>query len=168
MKIAQPLVVNFVVFWREVEPQSFYSTILILSSSSCPFSKCPDSVFVKMSVLPQLIYKDNSIQVKTPTGFWVFFIGCIRGMWKFPGQGWNQSHSADPSHSSDNAGSSTLWTTRELNRLLCRNSQADSKIYVEIQGIWNCQNNFKKDKVGGRMILILRPDSFSIGIKVTI
>ena len=31
MKIAQPLVVNFVVFWREVELQSFYSAILILS-----------------------------------------------------------------------------------------------------------------------------------------
>ena len=31
MKIAQPLVVNFVVFRREVELQSLYSAILILS-----------------------------------------------------------------------------------------------------------------------------------------
>ena len=31
MEIAQPLVVNFVVFRREVELQSFYSAILILS-----------------------------------------------------------------------------------------------------------------------------------------
>jgi len=32
LKIAQPLVVNFVVFREEVELQSFYSTILIPSS----------------------------------------------------------------------------------------------------------------------------------------
>ena len=37
VKIAQPLVVNFVVFRREFELQSFYSTILILSPSSMFF-----------------------------------------------------------------------------------------------------------------------------------
>ena len=35
MEIAQALVMNFVVFRREVELQSFYSTILILSISDC-------------------------------------------------------------------------------------------------------------------------------------
>jgi len=35
-------------------------------------------------------------------------------MWKFLGQGSNAPHSLDPSHSSDNARSSTHWVTREL------------------------------------------------------
>ena len=39
MKSAQPLVVNFVVFRREVEFQSFYSAILILSPVSLIFSQ---------------------------------------------------------------------------------------------------------------------------------
>jgi len=36
------------------------------------------------------------------------------GMWKFPGQGMNPSHSSDPSHCHDNIESLTCCTTREL------------------------------------------------------
>ena len=35
-------------------------------------------------------------------------------MWKFPGQGLNLSHSSDPSHFSDNAGSLTHYVTVEV------------------------------------------------------
>ena len=38
-------------------------------------------------------------------------------MWKFPGQGSNPSHSSDPSHCRDNAGSLTRYTTWDLNAL---------------------------------------------------
>ena len=37
-------------------------------------------------------------------------------MWKFPGQGLNPHHCGDPSHFSDNTGSLTCCTTRELQR----------------------------------------------------
>lgn len=39
--------------------------------------------------------------------FFFFLIGCIQGMWKLLGQGSNLSHSSNPSHSGDNAGSLT-------------------------------------------------------------
>ena len=38
------------------------------------------------------------------------------GMWKFLGQELNSSHSSDPSHCSDSAGSLTHCTTREIPR----------------------------------------------------
>ena len=52
-------------------------------------------------------------------------------MKKFLGQGSNLCHSSDPSHSSDNAGSLTLWTNRELT---CRLNfkRAISKMYSGI------------------------------------
>ena len=42
------------------------------------------------------------------------------GMQKFPGQGWNLSHSGDPHHhlNSDNTGSLLCWGTRDLLLLL--------------------------------------------------
>ena len=47
--------------------------------------------------------------------FWVcFFFGCTHGTQKFTGQGLNLCHGGDLSHSSDNTGSLTHWTTREL------------------------------------------------------
>ena len=42
------------------------------------------------------------------------FFGCTLNMWKFPDQGLNLWHSSDPSHWSDNIGSLTCCTTREL------------------------------------------------------
>ena len=42
------------------------------------------------------------------------FSACSCGMWTFLDQGWNLRHSRDLSHSSDNAGSLTCCTTREL------------------------------------------------------
>ena len=48
VKIAQPLVVNFVVFRREVELQSFYSAILIPSMYPLFFIK----VYLTSSVVP--------------------------------------------------------------------------------------------------------------------
>ena len=42
-----------------------------------------------------------------------FFFGCARGMKKFPGQGWNLSHSSDLNHSRDDAGP---LTTRPLGK----------------------------------------------------
>ena len=42
------------------------------------------------------------------------FFGCAHGMRKFLGQGWNQPHSRDSNHSSDNTGSLTCCATREL------------------------------------------------------
>ena len=45
-----------------------------------------------------------------------FSFGCTHGMWKFPGQGSNQHHSSNLSHSSDNTGSLTHCVTRELQR----------------------------------------------------
>ena len=44
----------------------------------------------------------------------VFFFGHACDMQKFQGQGVNPCHSADPSHSSDNARSLFCWATREL------------------------------------------------------
>lgn len=41
------------------------------------------------------------------TGIFFFLIGCIQGKWKLLGQGSNLSHSSNPSHSGDNAGSLT-------------------------------------------------------------
>ena len=35
----------------------------------------------------------------------VVVVGCTQGMQKFPSQGWNLSHSSEPSHSTDNSGS---------------------------------------------------------------
>ena len=61
--------------------------------------------------------------IKTNTFFKIwnkcfFFLflggGHAYGMWKFPGQGSNLSHSCDPSHSSDNARLLRHWATREL------------------------------------------------------
>ena len=56
MEIAQPLVVNFVVFRREVELQSFYSAILILLCTHLlnnyfPFAES----FWQMSNVPRLL-----------------------------------------------------------------------------------------------------------------
>ena len=50
------------------------------------------------------------------SGFLPFFLffGCTHGTWKFLGQGSNLCHSSDLSCPSDNAGSSTCCTTREL------------------------------------------------------
>ena len=45
---------------------------------------------------------------------YLFVFGCACGRWKFPGQGLNPHHSSGQSHCSDNAGSSTHCTTREL------------------------------------------------------
>ena len=42
------------------------------------------------------------------------FFGHIHVMWIFLGQGLNLCHSSDPSHSSDNTGSLTYYTTRKL------------------------------------------------------
>ena len=47
--------------------------------------------------------------------FLFIYLFChIRGRWKFPGQGLNPRHRSDPSHCSDNPGSLTHCTTREL------------------------------------------------------
>ena len=40
------------------------------------------------------------------------FFGHVRGMWKFPDQGWNLLHSSGLTHSSDNTGSLTSRATR--------------------------------------------------------
>ena len=48
----------------------------------------------------------------------IYLLGCACGMGKISGQGSNQPHSNNPSHSSDNAGSLTHWATRELH--MCR------------------------------------------------
>ena len=45
---------------------------------------------------------------------YLFVFGCACGRWKFPGQGLNPHHSSGQSHCSDNSGSSTHCTTREL------------------------------------------------------
>ena len=46
--------------------------------------------------------------------FHLFFFGCAHGKWKFPGQGSNPWHTSNPSHCSDNTGSLTCCTKREL------------------------------------------------------
>ena len=46
--------------------------------------------------------------------YFFFFFGCAHGIWTFPGQGSNLSHSSDPSHCSDSARSLTHCATREL------------------------------------------------------
>ena len=43
-----------------------------------------------------------------------FGFGLAGGMWKFPGQGWNPSHSSDLSCCSGNIGSLTCWAMGEL------------------------------------------------------
>ena len=45
-----------------------------------------DSIFVKMAILPKLIYRLNAIQAKIPTGFYVEIYKLIlKFMWKFKG-----------------------------------------------------------------------------------
>ena len=47
--------------------------------------------------------------------YFIFFsFGHAQGMWKFPGQGWNQHNSSNSSCCRDNARSLTYHTTREL------------------------------------------------------
>ena len=43
--------------------------------------------------------------------FWFlfYFVFCMCGLWKFPGQGSNPCHSSNQCHSSDNARSLTCW-----------------------------------------------------------
>ena len=51
---------------------------------------------------------------KEERSFLFFIFGCACSMWQFLGQGWNWCHSCDLNHISDNAGSLTCCTTREL------------------------------------------------------
>ena len=52
----------------------------------------------------------------------IFIFRCICGMWKFLGQGLNLNHNRDRSCCSDNAGSLTLCTTRDLQDIYVLNS----------------------------------------------
>ena len=47
-----------------------------------------------------------------PHGTPFFFFGCVRGLWKFPGQGWSLCHSCNQSQRSNKARSLTCWGTR--------------------------------------------------------
>ena len=53
---------------------------------------------------------------------------CTCSTQKFPGQGWNPSHSIDLSHSSDNARSLTLCPIRELLSNSCLTSHCFSHL----------------------------------------
>lgn len=55
------------------------------------------------------------------------------GMWKFPGQGLNPSHSGNPSHCSDYARSLTCWATGEL-------LDSDTLEWVEREGLRDPNN----------------------------
>ena len=48
-----------------------------------------------------------SVHLQVQGLVFVLFFGCTRGIWKFPGQGLNPSHSCDLCHSWGNAGSLT-------------------------------------------------------------
>ena len=48
----------------------------------------------------------------------LFFFCHVCGTWKFPGQGSNLRHSSDSSYCSNNTGSLTCCTTRELLKML--------------------------------------------------
>ena len=54
VEIAQSLVVSFVVFRREVEFQSFYSIILILSLYSLSINKLFSCCYFVISIFPRL------------------------------------------------------------------------------------------------------------------
>ena len=57
-----------------------------------------------------------------------FIFRCTSGLWSFPGQGSNPSHSSDPSYWSDNTRSLTCWSTRELLRHFWIDSVEDGKM----------------------------------------
>ena len=65
-----------------------------------------------------MVHKHSPMKM-TP---WLIYV-CVcvylhtHGMWKFPGQGSNSSHSSNPSRCSDNLGPFTCCTSREL--LIC-------------------------------------------------
>ena len=66
----------------------------------------------------------------------VFLFGHAQGMWMFPGQGLNLSLNSDWSHCSDNAGSLTHFTTRELLVIVfyCEVSCGHSFYQIQFQG----------------------------------
>ena len=56
----------------------------------------------------------TTTMVSNCTQFFFFFFGHALGMWQFPDQGSNPSHSSDLSHCSDHLGSLTCCAIREL------------------------------------------------------
>ena len=46
--------------------------------------------------------------------FFFFFLDHTHSMWKFPGQGWDPTHSSNPSPCSDNTSSFTRCTAGDL------------------------------------------------------
>ena len=60
---------------------------------------------------------------------------CSHGIWKFPGQGSNLSHSCDLCHSCSNTGSLTHWA-QGLNLCLCRDNTGSLTVpHWELPGI---------------------------------
>ena len=59
-----------------------------------------------------------------------FVFGHARGMWNFPGQGSNLSHSRDPTRCSDDSRSLTRCATRELPYLTPSSARVDCTFLV--------------------------------------
>ena len=99
-----------------------YFTIFLQSSFYCLFFfNVQNRLFTKQYLFCHgidnhivLISKQKTIHSHLCCAFFFFFFGPAHGTWKFLGQGLNLCHRSDLSHSSDNTGFLTLYTTRKF------------------------------------------------------
>ena len=83
--------------------------LLASRQSDSTFPNSPSPSFPHTLLAPCPLQPTSSFPMLVPSFFWPH-----TQHWKFQSQGSNTCHSSDPSHSSDNAGSLTYCTTREL------------------------------------------------------